>query len=168
MPEYCELVTEAACPACGAQTPLPAGVVRFQWGEVPRRYRPGDPVRWLEHLSEIVEPFTVVLRRGRLGLARTAHYNFGDPACRNLLAFDTDVNEPEFRCGRCGVRLAAAAARIEDGVVAGARLFTAEELDAAFGSPQIPADIVVLGEDGALVPRPEWNDPPLRSQTADL
>lgn len=162
MPEACELIADVTCPACGATTDLPGGVVRFHWGRVPHTYRPGDAVRWLRGADgELVPPFRVIVERGRLGRRLHATYNFGDPACRSLYAFDDDPHEPDLACGSCGTEFVGVAAQVEDGVIVRAVAFTEATARERLGAPAPPAHIVVIREDGSPWPRPEWDDPPM-------
>ena len=156
MPDLCELITRIPCRGCDKSFDPPAGVIRFQWGEVPRNYRVGDPVRWLTDRSgEAIPAFRLV------GLPARPHWNYGDPAFREVLAFDGDPHEPPFVCQHCGTEYEAVAARVELGRFVGGVAFLPGEVARTLGSSRDEFEVATRGPDGIWLARTDWSNPVL-------
>ncbi|MGK3998890.1 hypothetical protein [Sorangium sp. So ce1024] len=154
MPDLCQLRTTVYCPNCGSNVPAPAGVVRFQWGEVPRDYRDGDDVAWLvDSAGHVVPSFVLVRNRDQY------HWNYGDPQCRDVLAFDIDPHEPEMRCVSCGALFEGIAARVVDGRFDGAIGFLPGSIVQQFGVDVGSFDVAVREPTGGWRARTDWFNP---------
>jgi DNA-directed RNA polymerase subunit RPC12/RpoP len=151
MPDLSSLVTKLACLTCGKEFHPPEHEIRFQWGHVPSRYRVGDAVRWLTQATgEIVPPFRSVHE----------HWNYGEPAYRDVLAFEIDPHEPEFRCTHCGQHYAHAAAEIRNGSFVGGIVFaTRDDVLARFGASPDDFEVATRAPDGTWTARTDWSNP---------
>lgn len=151
MPRYTTVFAELRCPSCGETID---DRLEVQWGRIPATYRLRDAVRWLRDTKgRIIPPFTT--RPGQDA------WNCGDPEIRNVLLLDVNAYRPDLKptCPRCNVRLDGAVVRVEDGRFTSARLLLEGELSLLIGKDVgITSDIVVVAEDGSLVPRPDWTD----------
>jgi DNA-directed RNA polymerase subunit RPC12/RpoP len=151
MPDLSQVKIKIRCPTCGSVTPAPAGVIRFQWGEIPYNYRDGDEIRWLtDREGQIVPPFALV---------RAIHefrWNYGEPRYRNVLAFDIDPHKPEFRCANCGAVFEGVAARVVDGRFDGAVGFLQGSIAQQFGAGIDSFEVAVREPDGQWKARTDW------------
>lgn len=151
MPDLSSLATKLSCLTCGKSFAPPEGEIRFQWGAVPARYRIGDVVEWLTGPNgEIAPPFRSFDRR----------WNYGEPQYRNVLAFEIDPHEPEFRCKHCTQRYEHAAVEIRDGRFVGGVLFlTSEDVVARFGASPDEFEVATRAPDGTWIARTDWSNP---------
>lgn len=158
MPDLCSLKTRIECPACGALWTPPEGVIRFQWGEVPRAYRSGEAVQWLEDgQKQLVPPFTLHT------VGRALHWNYGDPAFDEVLAFDIDPHEPDFICPRCQARFEAIAARVARGRFVTGVAFLAGQVRKEFGASLDEFEVATRRTDTTWQARTDWSNPILKS-----
>ena len=161
MPDFCELSCSPACPNCGrGLAPNPCGIVRFQWGAVPRHYQIGDNVSWIQDSEGVASPpFTIVWRSSRLGRSRVPEYNCGTPDFDNLYVFDTDPNVSDWGCSSCGMVFEGLAVRIVEGRFVDVRAI--QDSKREIGILRGIADIIVCEADGTWTPRTDWADHPL-------
>jgi hypothetical protein len=158
MPDLCSLKTQIECPACGAPWTPPDGVIRFQWGEVPRAYRAGDAVEWLKDgQGQPVPPFTL----HKVGKA--LHWNYGDPAFDEVLAFDIDPHQPEFFCPHCQTRFEAIAAYVAQRRFVTGVAFLAGQVREKFGAALDDFEVATRMADTTWQARTDWSNPFLKS-----
>lgn len=154
MPDLCSLRTKVHCSNCDRQFDPPEGVLRFQWGEVPRDYRVGDAVRWLADASgNPVAPFRLA------GPPARQHWNYGEPAFEEVLAFDIDPHEPPFVCSHCGTVYEAAAAQVEGGQFTGGVAFLPGEVARMLGHSLEEFEVATRASDGGWAARTDWSNP---------
>lgn len=148
MPSYAHLVARVPCPSCGADIEgLTDDLVAFQWGYCPSRlpwddlfYRMGDAIRWRLDDEGRIRPwvyFAGALQGG----------NIGDPSIQDLVVRVFDLGGTDLVCRSCSA--SGLAIRIRSGQIAG------------FEAARQNGDIGVVGLDGRIQSRPDWDDYPM-------
>jgi hypothetical protein len=104
-----QLLTPVFCTFCGA---VLTKSVRFRWGRLPDIYRVGEPIRWWRKIDGSIEPSFQRLGDG-------SRWNFGDPACEDVLLLDEDVTDAPggIQCPHCGLVYEGIEIRISNGII---------------------------------------------------
>lgn len=161
MPDFCELATDVIlCPMCGSHSDVAGGVIKFQWGKIPKHYKLGDSVVWLKDKGgNIVPPFKIIERRHWL-FGFHGSWNFGEPQYENLYAFEDDPYYTEHHCSVCTQKFEAIAAEIIDGRFVRGVAFGMGDIKSKFGITPQETGIILVMPDGSYKVREDWNDPP--------
>lgn len=154
MPESARFFADIQCSKCGTHL---LNSARFQWGVVPwPSYRAGESIRWLrDGTGNSVEPFRI----GELGPTQYV-WNCGLSTCRNVLLLDEDFyfGNHKLACVICESAIVAVIAKIVEGRFVSACAATAPEVSEILGMSVNKAKIVIVGDDGSLLPREDWFD----------
>ncbi|UQA56973.1 hypothetical protein [Polyangium aurulentum] len=148
MASYAHLVARERCPGCSAEIAgLTMDLIGFQWGYCPSRqpwndlfYRVGDAIRWRLDDKGRIPPWVYFVGALQGG-------NVGDPSARDLLVRALDLNGYGLTCAACG--MSDIAISIRGGHIVGLEPGLAD------------CDIAVVGPDGQMHPRPDWDHHPM-------
>jgi len=159
MPSYAHLDADLLCPHCDA---VISTLVAFQWGYCPARipipeefYHIGDAIRWRECRQGLVPAWTYFSDEFQQAA------NIGDPAVQNLLVQDSQFAWDTLalpQCLACKHHFGGAMIAIQNGIIQRAWLYLPDDFDRN-------VDHYLISVDGRYVPKPEWNDHPMDSQS---